>query len=443
MRALPLLLFAVLVADAGDVPRLDIEAVPSFTNDGVEFVFRGAADYPDGTIVMCGVEYMGEVAPEAWSRAKVAKGKFTATSNVVPAARRVFAGGSNLLGPDDVLDWPSLLTQVVEAGKAGTPSPARRVWSLLDKETQKGIEQAAKGSTVGRQQLSAIVAAIDKELARADFHTPEDFASVGLTDEGTRLLAVAPAERTPWQVERMNRLLLEAAWDQDTLVRAPEAPYHAVAVFEWKKQDEDVYPRIISDPRVKRMIDQRIFEVPKSRAPFAVGTREQEVADNAEVAERLRYFLEPFYRGDAASKDEGFVEEIEEKYAAAKSGKEFFDGGRRWDQAAFQRWLDDFAPRVKAKWLEVNAWCDATFCPKYPALWAAVKQTYLNTDMLWRLRVETLFKEHGIDCPPEYMAGPPAVMRPKVETVLEKLRKDVDDVRGSWPLTPRAPKEKK
>ncbi|GEM_PF-5928563 len=434
MRFLPLVLSALLAlaADAKDYPRLTIDAVPSFTNDGVEFVFAGEADYPDGTIIVCGVEFMGEIAQDAWCRGKVSKGRFSATSNMIPSARRVFAGGSNLLGPDDVVDWVVFLQQVSEEGKANAPGPAKRVWSLLDDATRKAIPNALKGSGPEGATLASIIAALNKVLQRSDFHASEDFSNVGLTDEGQRLLDKKGSDRTVWENERLNRLFLEAAWDDSVLRRAPEAPYHAVAVFEWKKQDEDVFPRIVNDPRLKG-----IREVPKVRSTFAVGTRDQETAENAEIAERLTYFLEPFYRGDASSKDEGFVEEIEEKYAAAKSRKEFYDGGGRWDQAAFQRWLDDFAPRVKQKWLEINAWCDASFCPKYPAYWNLVKQTYLDADMLWRLRVEVLFREHGIECPPDYMAGPPAVPRPKVEAVQDKIRKSIDEVRANPPVVKR------
>ncbi len=428
MRILLLATLLVAAAEARDYPRLTIEAAPSFTNDGVEFVFSGEADYPDGTVIVCGVEYMGEVAPDAWCRGRVKKGVYDARSNPIPAARRVFAGGSNLLGPDDVLDWTAFLGQVSEEGKGDAPSPSKRIWSLLDEETRKAIPKALKASALDASTLASIVAALNKVLQRSDFHTSEDFSSVGLAEEGQRLLAKKPADRNPWENERLNRLLLEAAWGDDVLLRAPEAPYHAVAIFDWKRQDEDVFPRIVNDPRLKN-----VREVPKVLSPFAVGTREQETAENAEVAEKLEYFLEPFYRGDSASKDEGFVEEIEEKYAAAKSKKEFHDGGR-WDQAAFQRWLDDFYGRTKPKYLEVNAWCDASFCPKYPKSWNTIKQTYLNMDMLWKLRVEVIFKEHGLDVPQDYMAGPPVAMRPKIEVVLETIRKCVDEVRAKPPV---------
>lgn len=430
MRTLLLATLLALAAEARDYPRLTVDAVPSFTNDGMEFVFSGEADYPDGTIIVCGVEFMGEIAEDAWCRGKVVKGRFSATSNLVPSERRVFAGGSNLLGPDDVVDWVAFLQQVSDGG-ANAPGPAKRIWSLLDDATRKEIPKALKGNGPEGSTLASILAALNVVLQRSDFHTPEDFSIVGLTDEGARLLARKASERTVWENERLNRLLIEAAWDDSVLRRAPEAPYHAVAIFEWKKQDEDVFPRIVNDPRLKG-----VREVPKVVSTFAVGTRDQETAENAEIAERLRYFLEPFYRGDASSKDEGFIEEIEEKYAAAKSQKEFYDGGR-WDQAAFQRWLDDFAPRVKQKWLEVNAWCEASFCPKYPKHWNLVKQTYLDADMLWRLRVETLFKEHGIECPTDYMAGPPAVPRPKVEAVQAKIRQSVDEVRAHPPVARR------
>lgn len=431
MRTFLLSVLIVAAAEAKDYPHLTVEAVPSFTNDGVEFVFSGEADYPDGTVIVCGVEFMGEIAPDAWCRGRVSKGRYTAISNLIPATKRVFAGGSNLLGPDEIVEWTAFLDQLSQEGSTGAPCPSRRIWSLLDEATRKEITKAIQGSGPDPATIATLVAALNKILQRADFYTPEDFAGVALIGEGQKLLDKKASERNPWENERLNRLLIEAAWGDDVLARAPEAPYHAVAIFEWKKQDEDVFPRIVNDPRLKN-----VREVPKVTAPFAVGTRDQEIAENAEVAEKLRYFLEPFYRGDATSTDEGFVEEIEEKYAAAKSRKEFHDGAK-WDQVAFQRWLDDLAQRVKQKWLELNAWSDASFCPKYPKLWNLLKGAYLNTDMLMRLRAEELFKEHGLPVPDNYSAGPPIVMRPKIDVVLNSIRKTIDEVRSMPPVGKR------
>lgn len=433
MRSLPLLVLALaLPCAARDYPRLTVTATPSFTADGVEFVYSGEADYPDGTVIMCCVEYMGQQTDDSWGRGHVEKGKYEASSNPIPATKRVFAGGSSLLGPDDVADWHAFLAKISEDGKGGAACPAKRLWSLLEDATRKEIEKALKSATIDPAEVASAVSAINKVLQRDDFWTSEDFASVGVTDEGQKLLDVKASDRSAWQKERLNRLLLEAAFDDTVLARAPEAPYMAVAVFDWHKQDEDVFPRIVNDPRLKG-----VREVPKSRVPFQVGTREQEVKENAEMADKLRGFVEPFYRGDGGGKDEAFVDEAEEKYADARSGKAFLEGGR-WSQPQFESWLKDYYARLKKRWDDLGALTDGYMVPKYPKSWDALRQTYLNMAVLWKLHVEALFKEHGVDCPTDYMAAPPGMMRPKLESVQESIQKAVDQVRHSRPIEPWA-----
>lgn len=140
-------------------------------------------------------------------------------------------GVSSLLEPDDVLDLGELCRQLTSGDNSAAAQLGRRILDETPADTRALVERVATehGATggsaapeadpprdsprVGRNDDSArVVAALNDLLRRRDAFEPFDLPNVLLPDEAERILALPPSDRSQPQVERLNRLLLEAVY---------------------------------------------------------------------------------------------------------------------------------------------------------------------------------------------------------------------------------------
>lgn len=106
---------------------------------------------------------------------------------------------------------------------------ARRVWDLLPGETRQSVDRISKAQSALPKGVDAEVSAGDREsliqsvneiIRRTDFSEPEfcnpEFTGqLGLAREALRIADAPAADRQPAQVERLNRLILEAAFSKE------------------------------------------------------------------------------------------------------------------------------------------------------------------------------------------------------------------------------------
>jgi nitrate/nitrite transporter NarK len=107
-------------------------------------------------------------------------------------------GISSLLREDDLLDPAGLVEQLRQTADTPAGRLAARVRALWP--------------SAGPPAEDNLLAGLNAVLQRPDLFQPSDARDWSLEREAVRLAEVPEGERTPAQVERLNRLLLEAAY---------------------------------------------------------------------------------------------------------------------------------------------------------------------------------------------------------------------------------------
>ena len=135
------------------------------------------------------------------------------------------------LGQEDILNRDRLIA-AVEVGKSANPSPAHRIWQLLDDSTREALTKKSDEPLEMHRKLVALTAALQGQIARRDFYTEDDWADVRLPGAARTLYAKGLAQLSDEQVARFNRLALEAAFPDD-IVPAPPKQVQ-LAYLHWK-----------------------------------------------------------------------------------------------------------------------------------------------------------------------------------------------------------------
>src|SRR5262249_23747990 len=136
------------------------------------------------------------------------------------------------LSEEDFLDRDKLIERVIAQGRAGEPSPGRRIWELLDGAARQGLEQKPSEPFAKRMRYIHFENALRAMLARSDFYRPQDWAGVRLPAEARTLESKGLALLHDDQVARFNRLALEAAFPEWI---APTPPKQIqLAYFNWE-----------------------------------------------------------------------------------------------------------------------------------------------------------------------------------------------------------------
>ena len=117
----------------------------------------------------------------------------------------------------DIAEGPQFVTKLRESHAAGKPSPGRRIWSLID---EKDREKLLKLEKVGELEdgegrdffpgMEALRESFNKMIEREDFYRAEDWQGVSLPKEAKDYLAKPRKQLKKQELERLNRLLIEA-----------------------------------------------------------------------------------------------------------------------------------------------------------------------------------------------------------------------------------------
>src|SRR5436190_17881453 len=120
----------------------------------------------------------------------------------------------------EIEGWPILVEKLREASKSEQPTPARRVWTMLDDEGQKAVleykempQQPTMRDVRDLQRTGkAFFTSLDKAVRREDFFDAEAWKAAALGGELKELQKTPYDKLGPQERLRMNRLLLEAAF---------------------------------------------------------------------------------------------------------------------------------------------------------------------------------------------------------------------------------------
>ena len=109
-------------------------------------------------------------------------------------------------------DFRGFCTTVRRGADEKTASPGSRVWELLPADARSIVEKVANGQDASKPDKSRLLARLNDLLRLPGFHTPRDFQGVELPDDARKLLALEPRALRDYEVARLNRHVLNAAF---------------------------------------------------------------------------------------------------------------------------------------------------------------------------------------------------------------------------------------
>lgn len=142
----------------------------------------------------------------------------TGTRAVVYLERDPFA-----VSEDDIVDWSGLVAELRRQRQASDPTPARRPWSFFGAELQQRLAGLGPTDTVSAELAASLLGELNDILDRRDFYDAAAWQDADLGDEAQELLGKGIDSLSPREVVRLNRRLLERAW-QGLIVEAVDKP---------------------------------------------------------------------------------------------------------------------------------------------------------------------------------------------------------------------------
>jgi len=140
--------------------------------------------------------------------------KLTFIANAI--ATRVLDPGKPTFTPESVVSWRALCARLKAQGEAKQPSLGKRLWPLLSPAALLAVQDAAGGKEPDDARKAEILGSLNEIIARQpDLYRAEDFAGVTLSSEVSSLLKLDRQAMSPESLQRLNRLLLEAAYPQE------------------------------------------------------------------------------------------------------------------------------------------------------------------------------------------------------------------------------------
>jgi len=125
------------------------------------------------------------------------------------------ADTSALLRTDELSDVPALCRRIADAHDTDAGRVGPRLLERLSPETAQAVRVLARvgpGEAARPEQVAAVVAGLNDVLRDPTFSETGDATELPVEAEARYLSTVPPSARTQAQAERLNRLVLEAAY---------------------------------------------------------------------------------------------------------------------------------------------------------------------------------------------------------------------------------------
>lgn len=133
------------------------------------------------------------------------------------------------LNVDQILNWSSFCLKLKEEGTKTLPSPSRRVLELLPSELRQLVVSLERVGDLSRSDKFNLVAALNDILKDRNFYRKEDFEAIS-ANESKAFLGRSLEKLTSAEVQRLNRLLLQAAYPNE--IKRQLASDHPIIVTE-------------------------------------------------------------------------------------------------------------------------------------------------------------------------------------------------------------------
>ncbi|HYJ87755.1 MAG TPA: hypothetical protein VEW46_16950 [Pyrinomonadaceae bacterium] len=134
--------------------------------------------------------------------------------------RRVFGAsqtgnGSSRFRVGEVIDWPSLCARLNDETEKARTGPTSRVIGRLPLNLKQVILGGASKRDLEQLPRSEFVHAFNAILQQRDFYHATEFERVAVTHETRELLKRGQHNLSDTEIEKLNRLLLEASYPQE------------------------------------------------------------------------------------------------------------------------------------------------------------------------------------------------------------------------------------
>ncbi|MBM4031060.1 MAG: MotA/TolQ/ExbB proton channel family protein [Planctomycetes bacterium] len=116
---------------------------------------------------------------------------------------------SPFVAVDDVLGWPAFCSKL-----AGAQGAAARLWALIPDDARDIVQAGAKGELKDSQK-GAVLKAVNRALRDPELCREESFKGLTVTADAANLLAKDREDLSPAEVQRLNRLFLNAAFPDE------------------------------------------------------------------------------------------------------------------------------------------------------------------------------------------------------------------------------------
>jgi len=134
-----------------------------------------------------------------------------------------------LLRPADVADWPGFAAALATPGANRRTGPAARIKELLPEQVNDAMQTAAESGQADSQLQAQLSTALNGILENREFYEEETMAGIRLPDQGQKLLQEGIKKLSPAEVERFNRLVLEAAFPDQIAKHVGQTPRRKTA----------------------------------------------------------------------------------------------------------------------------------------------------------------------------------------------------------------------
>jgi hypothetical protein len=127
-------------------------------------------------------------------------------------AAHAYLWGHELLNQADVTDWKKLAQELKSGGDSPSPSPAKRLWSLMKPEAKGFVTQVIQAEWPDRYMKSQIATDLDRLLRQRDLYDEPAWRGVALDPQCAALLQSDRSKLSHADLCRLNSHLLAAAF---------------------------------------------------------------------------------------------------------------------------------------------------------------------------------------------------------------------------------------
>jgi hypothetical protein len=138
----------------------------------------------------------------------------------LPGAAHAYLWGDALLSQADVTDWKKFAREIKAGGEASSPSPAKRLWSLMKPEARDNATQLVQAEWPDKYMQSVITDDLNRLLREPNLYDEAAWRGVALVPECVALLESDRNKLSHEDLCRLNSDLLAAAFPN--VLAAPE-----------------------------------------------------------------------------------------------------------------------------------------------------------------------------------------------------------------------------